>query len=206
MPDRCLAFMVRSPDWGFGNSDTLRAAGEVASAPLGRGCKKSGSPHVPVPLAPSPCIGIGRGKPTFVYNLLDLERFTWRGSSPSAGTHTESFDFKYNGSGLGKGGTGLLTVDGTEVARKTLEHTIPIFITVDETFDMGTDPRTSVDPLPYQVPFRFTGTLDSVTVKIGPPQMSEDDKKTVALARANASNLIARFSPVRGGRFTADRR
>ncbi len=69
-----------------------------------------------------------KGKPVFVYNLLDLERFRWEGgvggedwlgSSLKAGKHTIVFDFKYNGPGPGKGGTGVLSVDGKELARKT---------------------------------------------------------------------------------------
>ena len=36
------------------------------------------------------------------------------------------FDFKYDGPGLGKGGTGVLSVDGKEMAQKTIKHTIPL--------------------------------------------------------------------------------
>jgi arylsulfatase len=39
------------------------------------------------------------------------------------------FDFKYDGPGLGKGGTGVLSVDGKELSRQTMEHTIPIIMT-----------------------------------------------------------------------------
>jgi hypothetical protein len=46
-----------------------------------------------------------------------------------SGKHTIVFDFKYEGPGLAKGGTGVLTVDGKEVARKTVAHTIPIIMT-----------------------------------------------------------------------------
>ena len=38
--------------------------------------------------------GIGRGRPVFVYNLLDLERFRWSGPSLNAGKHTELPVFK----------------------------------------------------------------------------------------------------------------
>ena len=37
----------------------------------------------------------------------------------------------------GKGGTGVLTVDGKEVDRKTIPHTIPLLMSIDETFDIG---------------------------------------------------------------------
>ena len=107
----------------------------------------------------------------FVYNLLDLERFRWRGpSSLSAGKHTIVFDFKYDGPGPGKGGTGVLSVDGKEVDRKTIPHTIPAIMTMDETFDIGVDTRTSVD-FTYEVPFRFTGAIDKLTFNLGPAAM-----------------------------------
>jgi hypothetical protein len=38
--------------------------------------------------------GFGRGRPVFVYNMLDLERFQWeRLSSLGEGKHTIVFDF-----------------------------------------------------------------------------------------------------------------
>src|SRR5208283_2133571 len=72
--------------------------------------------------------GIGRGKPVFLYNLLDLQRYKWEGSALKPGEHTIVFDFKYDGPGPGKGGTGVLKVDGKEVARKKIPHTIPLLM------------------------------------------------------------------------------
>ena len=71
--------------------------------------------------------GFGRGRPVFVYNMLDLERFRWRGSALGEGKHTIVFDFKYDGPGVGKGGTGVLSVDGKEVDRKIdgAHHSVP---------------------------------------------------------------------------------
>ena len=84
------------------------------------------------------------------------------------------FDFKYDGPGFGKGGTGVLSVDGKEVARRTIPHTIPFLITFDETFDVGVDTRTGVDDKDYQVPFRFNGKLDKLTVKLVPLTPEEE--------------------------------
>ena len=67
--------------------------------------------------------GVRRGKPVFMYNLLDLKRTTWAGPELKPGKHTIVFDFKSDGPGLGKGGTGVLSVDGKEVARNSMEHT-----------------------------------------------------------------------------------
>ena len=131
---------------------------------------------------------IGRGRPVFVYNFLDLERFRWRGlSSLDAGKHTIVFDFKYDGPGPAKGGTGVLMVDGKEVDRKTIPHTIPLLMSIDETFDIGLDTRTPVD-FTYEVPFSFTGTIDKLTYHLGPSQLSVDDQKKVADANAKAND------------------
>jgi hypothetical protein len=108
-----------------------------------------------------------KGKPVFTYVQLTTERFRWE--SPDAltpGKHIIVFDFQYDGPGFGKGGTGVLSVDGKEVARKTMPHTIPFLISFDESFDVGVDTRTGVDDNDYQVPFRFTGKLDKLTVKL----------------------------------------
>jgi len=120
--------------------------------------------------------GIGRGKPVFLYNFLDLQRFKWSGSSLSAGKHTIVFDFKYDGPGPAKGGTGVLSVDGKEVDRKTIPHTIPLLMSVDETFDIGSDTRTPVDDFEYEVPFHFTGKIDKLTYNLGPSQLSAADQ------------------------------
>ncbi len=110
-----------------------------------------------------------KGKPVFTYNLLDLERFRWEGQDALApGKHQIVFDFAYDGPGFGKGGTGVLKVDGKEVATRTIPHTIPFLLTIDETFDVGVDTRTPVDDQDYQVPFRFTGQIAKLTVELKP--------------------------------------
>jgi arylsulfatase A-like enzyme len=110
-----------------------------------------------------------KGKPVFVYNLLALEHFRWEGPAAlTPGKHTILFDFKCDGPGFGKGGTGVLSVDGKEVARKAIPHTIPFLATVDETFDVGVDTRMGVDDNDYQPPFRFTGKLAKLTIKLEP--------------------------------------
>ena len=90
----------------------------------------------------------------------------WLGGALKPGKHTIVFDFKYDGPGLGKGGTGVLTVDGKSWPRKTIPHTIPFLMAIDETFDVGIDTRTPVDDS-YKLPFRFTGTIDKLTFDLG---------------------------------------
>jgi arylsulfatase len=118
-----------------------------------------------------------KGKPVFTYNLLDLERFRWEGQPLTAGKHTIVFDFKYDGPGFGKGGSGVLSVDGHQVDSKAIPHTIPFLMSIDETFDVGIDTRTAVDDKDYQVPFRFTGKLNKLTVNLKPEPMSAEEQK-----------------------------
>ena len=135
--------------------------------------------------------GIGRGKVVFLYNLLDLKRTTWEGPELSAGKHTIVFDFKFDGPGLGKGGTGVLSVDGKEVAKNSMEHTTPIMFPEDEDFDIGQDTRTPLALIEYRYdcPFKFTGKINKLTFDLGPVQYTEEDRKQLpaiadAVARA----------------------
>jgi arylsulfatase A-like enzyme len=140
-----------------------------------------------------------KGKPVFVYNLLDMERFRWEsgvggvigddlfGKALKPGKHTIVFDFKYDGPGPGKGGTGVLSVDGRELDRKTVAHTIPLLMTIDETFDVGMDTGTGVDDS-YELPFKFTGTIDKLTYKLGPSQLAAADQKAVDEMKKSVDN------------------
>ena len=65
------------------------------------------------------------------------------GDALKPGKHTIVFDFKFDGPGFGKGGTGVLSVDGKELSRQTVEHTIPFLMAIDESFDIGIDTRTA---------------------------------------------------------------
>ncbi len=114
--------------------------------------------------------GIRRGRPVFLYNLLNLKRTIWSGPTLTAGKHTIVFDYKPESPGLGKGGTGVLSVDGKEVDRKSMEHSMPITFPEDESFDVGLDTRTGVAMLEYRydVPFKFTGKIKKLTFKLEP--------------------------------------
>lgn len=129
-----------------------------------------------------------QGKPVFVYNFLDLERFRWEGNAAvTPGKHTLVFDFKYDGPGLGKGGTGVLTLDGKQLATQTIPHTIAMLMAIDESFDIGSDTRTGVDDS-YELPFRFTGTIDKLTFKLGESQLVASEQRTAAEAIARAKD------------------
>jgi arylsulfatase len=111
-----------------------------------------------------------KGVPVFTWDLIDLERVKWKGKTALApGKHTVEFDWKSDGPGLGKGGTGNLKVDGEVADSHPMPHSLPIAIAWDETFNVGIDTGTSVDDSDYQVPFAFTGKIDKLTVKLAKP-------------------------------------
>jgi arylsulfatase len=119
-----------------------------------------------------------KGKPVFLWNLVNVKRVRWEAPEAlSPGKHTLTFDFQYEGKGLasasgtsdiGKGGLGILKVDGKEAASQRMEHTIPLILQWNETFDVGADTSTPVDDADYQVPFRFTGKLNRLTIELKP--------------------------------------
>jgi hypothetical protein len=115
------------------------------------------------------------------------------------GRHTIIYDFKYDGlgfatlafnnmTGLGRPGTGTLTVDGKVITTQTLERTIPLTLPWDETFDIGSDTGTPVDDQDYQVPFKFTGKIHKLTVSVAPPVLTPDDVKKLSDASRAAQD------------------
>jgi arylsulfatase len=132
-----------------------------------------------------------KGAPVFDYNLLMLLQARWAADPPqplAAGRHTIVFDFKYDGPGVAKGGTGVLKVDGREIRTLAIPKTIPFLVPPDETFDVGVDTRTGVNDLDYQVPFRFNGKIAKLSVELGPAQLAPAEQKQAGAAAAKASD------------------
>ena len=140
-----------------------------------------------------------KGKPVFNWNLVGYKHVKWQGPDALApGKHTLEYDFKYEGmgfgtlafnqmTGVGQGGTGVFKVDGKEVASIRMPHTIPLLLQWDETFDIGSDTGTPVDDEDYQVPFKFTGKLNKLTLKIDRPELTPADiKKLEEMERAKS--------------------
>ncbi|MBW4530413.1 MAG: arylsulfatase [Aphanothece saxicola GSE-SYN-MK-01-06B] len=133
-------------------------------------------------------------KPVWLWNMVDLERLKWEGTEPlSPGKHKVEFDFVYDGkgagtlafndfSGVGRPGTGSLKVDGKVVATKTMPKTLPMILQWDESFDIGSDTLTGVNDADYKPPFRFTGTLNKLTLKLDRPQLSPEEIRSLEAA------------------------
>lgn len=108
------------------------------------------------------------GKPVFVYNFLGVERPTFAADKPlPKGKATIVVDFAYDGGGMGKGGTVTLSANGAKVAGGRLERTVPIQFSIGEGLDVGMDNGSAVD-FTYQLPFKFTGKIEKVTVELRP--------------------------------------
>ena len=118
----------------------------------------------------------------FLWNLIDLKRIKWEGPDAlTPGKHTLEFDFKYDGlgvgtlafnnmSGLGRPGTGTLKVDGKEVATQKMEHTLPMILQWDESFDIGSDTLTGVNDDDYKPPFTAYRQAQQADDQGGPPE------------------------------------
>jgi arylsulfatase len=127
------------------------------------------------------------GHPVFNYNLLMLKHVRWEAPGLSPGNHTVTFAFTYDGPGVGKGGTGVLSVDGIVCDTKTMEHTIPLLIPVDESMDIGSDTRTPVSD-EYSLPFTFNGKINQLTFNLGDMELTEDDHMRLLKAMAVAND------------------
>jgi hypothetical protein len=140
-----------------------------------------------------------KGKPVFLWNLVDLKRVKWEGSEALApGKHVLEFDFKYDGlgmatlafgspSGIGQGGTGVLKVDGKDVSTQKMEHTLPFILQWDENLDIGSDTLTGVNDADYQPPFAFTGKIDRITLTIDRPKLTPADEQRLREAAQKAA-------------------
>jgi hypothetical protein len=129
------------------------------------------------------------GKPVFDYNMLILKQYRWEGPDVlTPGKHTIVFDYTYAGPGIAKGGSGELKVDGKTVATGRQENSIAFLEVSDETFDVGVDTRTEINAKDYQVPFAFDGTINNLTINLGPMQLTEADQAKMREAAARAKD------------------
>jgi arylsulfatase A-like enzyme len=145
-----------------------------------------------------------KGKPVFLWNLVDLKRIKWEGPDAlTPGKHVVEFDFKYDGlgpgtlaynnfSGVGRSGTGKLKVDGKVVATQKMEKTLPMILQWDESFDIGSDTLTGVNDADYTPPFPLTAKLNELTLKLDRPHLSDADiKKFQAAMKAAADGPVS---------------
>jgi len=111
-------------------------------------------------------------KPVWAYKNTQQPQDGIRLSSPAKlppGDHVVRVDFIYDGkkNEVGKGGTFVLNVDGNEVARTTIGHTVPYVYSVDETLDIGEDRGTPIlEDYAERMPFRYSGKINEVVIDL----------------------------------------
>ena len=133
-------------------------------------------------------------KPEFAYAYSNQPEHKFRIISDqpiAAGNHVVRFSFKYDGGGIGKGATGILFVDGKQVAQGPIPRTIPIRFSLDETFDIGEDTGTPVvEDYNDKMPFAFTGTLKKFVVILEPDKLTDEERKQLLEQEAKASMAV----------------
>jgi arylsulfatase A-like enzyme len=107
------------------------------------------------------------GKPAYTYNFVGLQEYTVHASQPlPAGKATITLDFAYDGNGRGKGGTGTLFVNGTQVASGRVERTNANIFSADDAADVGVDEGTNVSSAYQEHANHFTGRIEKVRVDV----------------------------------------
>jgi hypothetical protein len=107
-----------------------------------------------------------KGKLVGIHNYIGMERYRIVSTDTvPTGKVTLTFDFKYDGGGMGKGGTITLLANGKKVGEGHVEKTAPIKYSLYEGQDIGEDSGSLVD-FTYTPPFKFTGNIEKVTVEL----------------------------------------
>ncbi len=127
------------------------------------------------------------GIPTYCYNLFGITRTVIRGeTSVTPGHHQVRAEFAYDG-GLGGSATVTLFVDGATVGDGSLERTVPLVYSYDETTDIGCDSGSTVSTEYDESTSRYPGTVNWVQIDIGADDddhlISPDERWRVSMAR-----------------------
>lgn len=107
------------------------------------------------------------GKPNYTYNWVGLKQFKVNGPDKlPTGKVTLRFEFAYDGGGFGKGGKGILLVNGQKAAEGRIENTCGFLFSADETADVGVDEATNVTDDYKERDNKFTGKIRKVTIEL----------------------------------------
>ncbi len=104
----------------------------------------------------------------YAYNYFGLCTYRIGGSVQiQPGRHEVRMDFEYDGGGVGKGGTVVLSVDDEKQAEGRVEQTIAYYFSFDETLDIGVDLGTPVTDDYPEVDNTFSGLVHTVQIDLG---------------------------------------
>jgi len=115
------------------------------------------------------------GKPIYEYNWFSQDRYKVTSADKlSPGPATIRLEFKYDGDGVGKGGTATLFVNNTKVGESRIAKTVLGRYSADETFDIGMDTGSPVSE-DYASPNAFTGKLRKVEIHLEPVRLKHTE-------------------------------
>jgi arylsulfatase A-like enzyme len=107
-----------------------------------------------------------KGKLVGLHNYIGLQRYRAVSTENApTGKATLTFDFKYDGGGMSKGGTITLLANGKKVGEARVEKTAGFKYSLYEGQDIGEDSGSPVD-FDYTPPFKFNGKIDKVTLDL----------------------------------------
>jgi arylsulfatase len=128
------------------------------------------------------------GKLKHCYNFLGINLYFAEGTQPiPAGKHQVRMEFKYDGGGLGKGGTVSLFVDGKKDGEGRIDRTIPMIISCDETCDVGKEGGSAVSPDYGPRGNEFSGNVNWVQIDLEKDDhdhlITPEERFQIAMAR-----------------------
>lgn len=130
------------------------------------------------------------GRPIYEYNNVTQYRYKVTGSEAmSPGPNVVRMEFRYDGTGLGKGGTVSLFVNDKKVGEGRLEFTNWGRFSAEETFDIGEDSGSPVSTA-YASPSRFTGKIKKVVIDTQPANLSAADQQKLQTMEQKARSAM----------------
>jgi len=123
------------------------------------------------------------GRPIFEGNYAGQQRTrVISAETLASGPNVVRMEFRYDGGGLGKGGTVSLFINHKKVGEGRFDVTNWIGkYSADETFDIGADTGTPVSD-DYVSPNRFTGTIKKVVIDTQPAKLTADEHEKIKAA------------------------
>jgi arylsulfatase A-like enzyme len=128
------------------------------------------------------------GKLKHCYNFFGINLYFAEGTqSIPEGKHQVRLEFKYDGGGLGKGGTLSLFVDGKKDGEGRIDMTVPMAFSADETCDVGKEGGSPVSPDYGPTGNEFSGKINWVQIDLEKDDhdhlISPEERFRVAMAR-----------------------
>lgn len=128
------------------------------------------------------------GKLKYCFNYFGIDYYIIESDTDiPAGKHQLRVEFKYDGSGLGKGGDVTLYYDGKQVGKGRVEKTIPMGYSADEACDVGSDTGSPASTDYGPTGNKFNGLINWVQIEVGTEDndhlISPEERFQMAMAK-----------------------